>query len=77
MSVRRSGSFTSLVSHTKKRTFYFNRKSCTAMLVSAALLFTSVDCMGVRAEELGDAALPVLEETDPEDLENSENAGGG
>lgn len=57
----------------KKMKFYFNRKSCTAVIVSAALLFTSVDGMSVRAEELGDVVLPVLEEGNPGELENSDN----
>ena len=37
------------------------------------MLFTSVDGMSVRAEELGDAVLPVLEEGNPGELENSDN----
>ena len=43
------------------------------MLVSAALLFTSVDTMTVRAEELGDIVPPALEEANPGDPEDSEN----
>ena len=37
---------------------YFNKKSFTAMFLSAALLLTSVDCMKVQAEELADQVLP-------------------
>ncbi len=50
----------------RKRRFYSNVKSYVAMVISVSMLFTSVDCISVRAEELADIGLPVLEEEKPD-----------
>ena len=75
MRVRKSNYPASAVSHTgkKRKKLYVNRKSCMAMVLSAAMLFTSVDGMTVHAEELADLIPPVSEEEAPENPDNSEN----
>lgn len=45
---------------------YFNRKSCMAMALSVAMLFTSVDCMSVHAQELAGMISPVSEDEKPD-----------
>ena len=76
MAVGKETFCTSEVSRSSKiyhKNICLNKKSFTAMLLSAALFLTSVDCMKVQAEELKDQAPPAQTEDTQEPGSVSDN----
>ena len=76
MAVGKEAFCTSEVSHSNKiyhKNIYINKKSFTALFLSAALFLTSVDCMKVQAEELKDQVPPAQTEDTGEPGSVSEN----